>query len=197
MPQFGFRKLVLSHAHGPTLSAIKIKKLYGSHLTLRFASIWTQYSRWKFQKIFERLVVAAQRSAGKTLKTSKNKKKRRHTNLPAFPTELLFAAHAQGLISLKATKNKLSVTTKWADLVEDHSVFIARYTGSKRSFQLGPNQQLQLFWDTLRLNASADLETDVVTDLDGNVITSKLHTEKGHQGLNLPRPKRTELGQFK
>ena len=148
------------------------------------------------QKVFERLVVAAQRSAGKTLKTSKNKKKRRHTNLPAFPTELLFAAHAQGLISLKATKNKLSVTTKWAGLVEDQSIFIARYSGSKRSFQLGPNQQLQLFWDTLRFNASCDLEVDVNTDSGGNIITSKLHTEKGHQALNLPRPKRTELGQF-
>ena len=154
-------------------------------------------SKHQFQKIFERLVVAAQRSAGKTLKTSKNKKKRRHTNLPCFPTELLFAAHAQGLLTIKATKNKLSVTTKWAELVEDQSVFTARYTGSKRSFQLGPNQQLQLFWDTLRLNASADLETDVVTDSDGNIVVSKLHTEKGHQALNLPRPKRTELGQFK
>ena len=106
------------------------------------------------------------------------------------------ARPGQGLISLKANKNKLSVTTKWTDLVEDQSIFIARYSGSKRSFQLGPKQQMQLFWDTLRLNASADLDTDVLTDLDGNIITSKLHTEKGHQGLNLPRPKRTELGQF-
>ena len=68
-----------------------------------------------------------------SLKTSKNKKKRRHTNLSCFPIELLFAAHAQGPLTIKATENMLSVAAKWANLVEDHAVFIVRYSGSKRS----------------------------------------------------------------
>ena len=57
---------------------------------------------------------------------------------------------------------------------------------------------MTLHWgDSFRLNASCDLEVDINTDSDGNIVVSKLHTEKGHQALNLPRPKRTELGQFK
>ena len=152
----------------------------------------------QFESIIERLVIAAKRSSGKTLKTSKNKKKRRHANIYSFPTELLFKAHERGLVALKATKGKLTVTSSWDELVADKQVFQAKYNGSKRYFELGGNRAMTLHWgDSFRLNASCDLEVDINTDSDGNIVVSKLHTEKGHQALNLPRPKRTELGQFK